>query len=357
MGRGRGDDPPPAPRLHAGHRRLDGVEGRREVDRDDLRPTSRPGTPRTGATCWMPALLTRMSTEPNASSASATMPAISSGFVMSAGEWTAPHPELALDPGALPLDRRRLAEAVEDDVRALLGQRAGDGEADAAGGAGDEGGFALKAHGLSHSSVSGGRPDIGRPSGERHPRRARPRERLRPRRRCSGSVHLPGRQSRGGGRVSKRGSENEANGPQRGTMGLNGTLLQDNRHRGDEPPPVAERREPDGRAMARAEAACRASGARLTPIRRRVLETLQATRGSLGAYEIADGACRRGRAATCADHHLPRARLPDRAGAGAPPGQPQRLCRLPARASAGGARRLPDLRGLRRASTSGRRRA
>ena len=71
-------------------------------------------------------------------------------------------------------------------------------------------------------------------------------------------------------------------------MGLNGTLLQDNRRHGDRTAQVAERREPGDDAMARAEAACRCSGARLTPIRRRVLQTLQATRGSLGAYEIAD---------------------------------------------------------------------
>jgi hypothetical protein len=44
-----------------------------------------------------------------------------------------PDPELALDPGALPLDRVRLAEAVQDDVGALPGERAGDAEADAAG--------------------------------------------------------------------------------------------------------------------------------------------------------------------------------------------------------------------------------
>ena len=48
------------------------------------------------------------------------------------------------------------------------------------------------------------------------------------------------------------------------------------------------RHEPIDDPMARAEAACRANGARLTPIRRRVLETLQATRGALGAYDLAD---------------------------------------------------------------------
>ena len=45
-------------------------------------------------------------------------------------------------------------------------------------------------------------------------------------------------------------------------------------------------RAPD--ALARAESACRARGARLTPLRRRVLEALYATWRPLGAYEIAD---------------------------------------------------------------------
>src|ERR1700704_3056955 len=42
-----------------------------------------------GETNWMPALLTRMSTEPNVLSPSAIISAISAGFVMSAGECTA----------------------------------------------------------------------------------------------------------------------------------------------------------------------------------------------------------------------------------------------------------------------------
>src|SRR6202161_3362909 len=40
-------------------------------------------------TNWMPALLTRMSTDPKVFSPSAIMPAISAGLVMSAGEWIA----------------------------------------------------------------------------------------------------------------------------------------------------------------------------------------------------------------------------------------------------------------------------
>ncbi len=44
------------------------------------------GNSSTGATCWMPALGQSMSMAPNSFSASATMAAISSGLVMSAGE-------------------------------------------------------------------------------------------------------------------------------------------------------------------------------------------------------------------------------------------------------------------------------
>ncbi len=41
-------------------------------------------------------------------------------------------------------------------------------------------------------------------------------------------------------------------------------------------------------ALGRAEAVCKAQGARLTPIRRRVLEALLATHRPLGAYDIAE---------------------------------------------------------------------
>lgn len=40
--------------------------------------------------------------------------------------------------------------------------------------------------------------------------------------------------------------------------------------------------------LARADAACRTAGVRLTPIRRRVLEALYATHRPLGAYDVAD---------------------------------------------------------------------
>jgi Fur family zinc uptake transcriptional regulator len=42
------------------------------------------------------------------------------------------------------------------------------------------------------------------------------------------------------------------------------------------------------KALAQAEAVCRANGARLTPIRRKVLEALYATHKPLGAYDLAE---------------------------------------------------------------------
>ncbi len=42
------------------------------------------------------------------------------------------------------------------------------------------------------------------------------------------------------------------------------------------------------KALAQAEAVCRAHGARLTPIRRKVLEALYATHKPLGAYDLAE---------------------------------------------------------------------
>ena len=51
---------------------------------------------------------------------------------------------------------------------------------------------------------------------------------------------------------------------------------------------AAHQSERAGLALAGAEAACRARGARLTPMRREVLEALYATHRPLGAYEIAE---------------------------------------------------------------------
>jgi Fur family transcriptional regulator, zinc uptake regulator len=51
---------------------------------------------------------------------------------------------------------------------------------------------------------------------------------------------------------------------------------------------VTQQAQRAGRAMAQAEAVCRANGARLTPIRRKVLEALYATHKPLGAYDLAE---------------------------------------------------------------------
>jgi hypothetical protein len=59
-----------------------------------------------GATCWMPALLTSTSTEPNALSAVLIMAAISAGFAMSAGEW------IALMPNSFSSEARSFSIAV-----------------------------------------------------------------------------------------------------------------------------------------------------------------------------------------------------------------------------------------------------
>ena len=48
------------------------------------------------------------------------------------------------------------------------------------------------------------------------------------------------------------------------------------------------RRSGPAKALAQAEAICRAHGARLTPIRRKVLEALYATHKPLGAYDLAE---------------------------------------------------------------------
>ena len=69
-----------------------------------------------GDTCWMPALLTRMSTAPKAFSASRIMPAISSGFAMSAGEWMALTPNSA----SMPLRARSISPASPKPLRTTL---------------------------------------------------------------------------------------------------------------------------------------------------------------------------------------------------------------------------------------------
>jgi hypothetical protein len=65
------------------------------------------------------------------------------------------HAEFLADVGVQLLDLLGVAEAVEHDVRALFGQRAGDAEADARGRAGDEGGLAAQTCWISLKSSVG----------------------------------------------------------------------------------------------------------------------------------------------------------------------------------------------------------
>ena len=70
----------------------------------------------------MPALFTSMSKEPSVFSAVLIMSAISAGLVMSARRIDRLDAELLFDPGALFLDVGGRAEAVDQDVGAVLGK-------------------------------------------------------------------------------------------------------------------------------------------------------------------------------------------------------------------------------------------
>ncbi len=92
-----------------------------------------------GETCWMPALLTRMSSDPILALGVGDhgrdlRPLRHVGRVVESLD-----PEFLLDLGALGLDRRLVAEPVDDDVRSLLGEGAGDRQANAARRTGDKG--------------------------------------------------------------------------------------------------------------------------------------------------------------------------------------------------------------------------
>jgi Fur family zinc uptake transcriptional regulator len=60
----------------------------------------------------------------------------------------------------------------------------------------------------------------------------------------------------------------------------------DHHHHGEACAHAAHQSERAAGALAQAEAACRAQGVRLTPIRRQVLEALYATHKPLGAYDL-----------------------------------------------------------------------
>jgi hypothetical protein len=74
------------------------------------------------------------------------MAAISSGFIMLAGENRMRRPGVGGEFGADGLQFHRVAEAVQHDVGAGLCQGGGDGEADAAGRSRDDGALSSKAH-------------------------------------------------------------------------------------------------------------------------------------------------------------------------------------------------------------------
>ena len=95
-----------------------------------------------GATNWMPALLTTMSTLPKVFSAFCTMPATASPLAHVGAVIDDLDLVLVGELAANFLDLLGIAEAVEHDVGAGLRERLGDAEADAARRAGDDGGFA-----------------------------------------------------------------------------------------------------------------------------------------------------------------------------------------------------------------------
>ena len=107
------------------------------------------GNSSTGATCWMPALFTRMSTAPKACSAWRIMPAISSGFVMSAGECSAFTPNSLSIAGASVSISSGAPKPLMTMLAPSWARARAIGEADAARRAGDDGGFGAKGHGLS----------------------------------------------------------------------------------------------------------------------------------------------------------------------------------------------------------------
>ena len=136
------DDAAPLARLHAGHRGADGVERRRQVDGDDRVPLlDREFLDRRD-------VLDAGIVDQDVARAELLFGRLDHrgdlgrlGHVGRRIERL--DAELLLDAGALLLDLGRSAEAVDHDVGAVLGERAGDAEPDAGGGAGDDGVFPL----------------------------------------------------------------------------------------------------------------------------------------------------------------------------------------------------------------------
>jgi hypothetical protein len=116
------------------------VEGRTEVDGDDGIPFLDREVS-TLATYWMPALLTSIST-PNVAG-ELIMASISAGLVMSALWYSTLTPN-SLARSACSLAIFAVAKAVQQHVGAFRRQRAGDAQADAGGGSGNQRGLAAQ---------------------------------------------------------------------------------------------------------------------------------------------------------------------------------------------------------------------
>ena len=101
----------------------------------------------------MPALLTRTSSAPKSFSVVCDHVGDLGGLGHVGARIERLDAELLLDAGALFLDRGLVAEAVDHDVGAVLGERARDGEPDAGGGTGDHRGLSFQ-HGVTSSNVT-----------------------------------------------------------------------------------------------------------------------------------------------------------------------------------------------------------
>ena len=138
VGRGGVDDAAPFLRLHARNGGADGVEGRRQVDRDDHVPLLRRE------------ILDRRDeldagvVDENVDGSELRRRVGDHRLGLRALRHVgavvdALDAELLFDGGARRLDRLGVAEAVDHHVRALLGERAGDRQSDPARGTGDDG--------------------------------------------------------------------------------------------------------------------------------------------------------------------------------------------------------------------------
>ena len=104
-----------------------------------------------GCTIWMPALLTRMSTPPQAATTAAT-PALTASSLATSMATPIAWPPAGADLGGRGLGRLAV-EVGDGDLGAFARIGHGDLPADAAGGAGDDGNLVLQLHG--HPSIRG----------------------------------------------------------------------------------------------------------------------------------------------------------------------------------------------------------